>query len=166
MITSSCVTVAERDDDADAIPEAAAVLGAVGILPLLAGTFITVLAPSALGLPVRQFTLVYAAIIVSFLGGIHWGFASAAMMHQVRDKRARTLMRWSVLPTLASWLSVLLSGAASPLLLAASFILALFLDRTALRRGFAPLWWLRMRIRLTVAVVPLLLTLALGQPLS
>ena len=91
--------------------------------------------------------LTYAAVIVSFLGGIHWGMA----MRQTRAPRGWLI--WGVLPSLLAWAGLLLNSAWGLLLMAASLILCYVVDAQIYR----PLQlgaWLILRGMLTfVAVV-------------
>lgn len=95
----------------------------------------------------------YAALILSFLGGIYWGLA--LMRH---------MPGWfwlSVLPTLWAWPALLLvPSAAGTLMLASGFALMVLLDTAARRGEIIRTWFFRLRITLsTVAVVTLLLAL-------
>ena len=66
--------------------------------------------------------LTYAAVIVSFLGGIHWGLA-------MRQQRApRGWLTWGVLPGLLAWAGLLLNSAWGLLLMAASLIVCYVVD--------------------------------------
>ncbi|MFI9653059.1 DUF3429 domain-containing protein [Guyparkeria sp. GHLCS8-2] len=92
----------------------------------------------------------YAALILSFLGGIYWGLALL-----------RHMPGWfwlSVLPPLWAWPAVLLvPTAAGTLMLASGFALMVLLDAAARRQEIIREWFFRLRITLsTVAVVTLL----------
>ena len=144
------------------MPPEAKILGIGGIIPLLAGVVMVLAVREPFGVPVLRITLAYAAFILAFLGGIHWGFASAALAGSALELDAPRILGLSVLPALASCISVLLPGALAALFLAAAFASVLLLDRVCERLGYTPFWWLTLRVWLTTAVVPLLLLLGIA----
>ena len=146
---------------ASQIPPEAQILGLGGIIPLLAGVVMHAAAPKALGFPLAQTILTYAALILSFLGGIHWGFASAAFARGPVGSAAPRLLGLSVLPAFIGWMVVLLPPIVAAPLLAVAFVGVLLLDRVSEGLGYAPDWWMRLRIRLTSGVVALLVILAI-----
>jgi glutaredoxin len=118
-------------------------LGYGGLVPfaataaMIAGTWQTALALDAL--------LAYGAVILSFVGAVHWGFA-------LRDGRrqARALVT-SVIPSLAAWASLLLPTALAGLAAQmTAFALWHGWERLA---GFLPPRYLALRLRLTIIVV-------------
>ncbi len=99
----------------------------------------------------------YAAVILSFLGGVRWGFA-LRMADPGLQARAFTL---SVGPSIAAWATLL-----APTLMGLAVMPALFLmlglaDMRMTTVG-APLWYRRLRILLTTIVVIALLGAAGG----
>lgn len=85
----------------------------------------------------------YAAVIVSFLAGIHWGLAmrgGAAKM----DKR----FTWGVVPSLVAWIGVVMPPYAGLVVQGVTLIVCYLNDR----RHY-PAWgaaaWLTLRFRLT-----------------
>lgn len=144
----------------DRMPVEAKILGGGGAIPLLAGVAMAFAAPDPFGFPLVNTVLVYAALILSFLGGIHWGFASAALARDSVELNAPRILGLSILPPLAGWLALLLPAPVAALVLAASFAAVLLLDRATDRLGYVPDWWMRLRVRLTITVVFLLLLLA------
>lgn len=144
----------------DRTPLEARILGAGGVIPLVAGVVMAFAAPEPFGFPLVRTTLVYAAMILSFLGGIHWGFASSALARNAVELNAPRILGLSVLPPLAGWVALLLPNTFAAPLLAACFASVLLLDRATDRLGYAPRWWMRLRIWLTSVVVVLLLLLS------
>lgn len=128
------------------IPEPAALLGAAGLLPFLAGA-LGAWDTGALGAWARGALLAYGAVILSFLGGVHWGLAMAAGRPSWLRYAASTV------PALLGWLSLLLSAPLGFVLLAASFAALLAFDRAAVRAGEAPAWYPALRWPLTLVVV-------------
>ena len=92
-------------------------------------------------------------MILSFLGGIHWGLAIGQGGPSYRR------LGVGVAPSLVGWVALLL-GAAGLLLLAAAFVAVLGLDVQLTRDGMAPAWFPRLAV-LTAAVVLCLLLAAL-----
>jgi len=134
--------------DAYRVPTAAAWLGGLGLLPFLAGAAALWL----LGAPQREtalFVLIaYAAVILSFMGAIHWGLAMAGP----HGYRARS-MAMSVVPALVAWAALSLPAAAALMVMGAGFIGVFVMDMQAIARGLAPIWYRRLRLPLTVAVL-------------
>lgn len=145
------------------MPPEAKILGAGGVIPLLAGVVILFSVHDPFGIPLARIILTYAAFILAFLGGIHWGFASAALARSTVELDAPRILGLSVLPGLASCVGQLLPAAVAALFLAVAFTLVLLLDRASERLGYTPFWWMKLRVRLTAAVVLLLLLLAIAE---
>lgn len=140
------------------IPPAALLLGLGGLIPFIACAA-SVAADWPLPLiddPARAL-LGYAAVILSFLGGVRWGFA-LRMADAGLQARAFAL---SVGPSIAAWLTLL-----APTLMGLAAMPALFLmlgvaDMRMTDIG-APIWYRRLRLLLTAIVVVALLAAAGG----
>lgn len=87
----------------------------------------------------------YAAVILTFLGAIHWGRAL-----DTHDLHLATL---SVIPSLIAWFSLFLNHGASLLVLALSYLLLVAFDYQAYR---SEAWFRRLRLRLSMTVCGLL----------
>ena len=145
------------------IPRAPFVLGLAGLLPFIGGAFIATLAdisPSADSYPIIiaedgiKLLVLYGTIILSFMSGVLWGFATKA-----EGTKATTGYVLSVMPAL--W--ALFMRGAKPVetlpYLIAGFIGLLVLDHFFSREGLTPPWWMPLRILLTSIVV---ICLAIG----
>jgi hypothetical protein len=135
------------------IPRAPLVLGLAGLIPFWA-LALAILFRGALHVSQEKLDLAlatYAAVIVSFLGGIRWGLA-------VRAEDPGINYAVSVLPSLVAWA---LLAAPEPWRLAGLGVVALVLgpvDLGLVRAGMAPPWFGRLRLILsTGAGVALLL---------
>lgn len=119
----------------------ARLLGAAGLLPFMAGAAAVWLLGPQDRLPAAAL-LAYAALIASFLGGIHWGLA-------MRDAPADAAqLLWGVSPSLLGWLAVLLPPRWGLLLAPATLVACYAVDRRLyLRHGLGD--WLGLRARLT-----------------
>jgi hypothetical protein len=131
-------------------------LGYLGLLP-----FVVFAIGSWLPLPLvhdaHAVLLAYAAVILSFMGAIHWGLA-------MTNDSAYTnrLLASSVIPALLGWIGLLLAPLAGYLLISAAFIGLFLADRQVARHGLLPDWYLPMRAVLTSIVVLCLLAAALS----
>lgn len=89
----------------------------------------------------------YAALIASFLGGIHWGIA-ATQPHAAR----RFHHIWGITPSLVAWLALIMPAYAGLPLIAALLVVCYLVDRKSYpAAGWTA--WLSMRLKLTVVAV-------------
>lgn len=143
-------------------PAMAAWLGGTGLLPFVFGAAAIWLAPE----PIRAFAVsavvVYAAVILSFLGGLAWGATSAAATDGRWKQLYARLLAASVVPALVAWGAALLPPAYGLAVMALCFVAVLALDRRLAAAGIVPPWWLKLRIRLSLTVAALLLAAAAG----
>jgi hypothetical protein len=97
-------------------------------------------------------------LVLTFLGGVHWGFALGD--EAGRGERPRLVL--GVLPSLIGWLALLLPlvfpAEAGIAVLIAGFIGIIVLDLQLRRAGFVPPGYMGLRWGLTIAVVALLAT--------
>lgn len=99
----------------------------------------------------------YAIAILSFMGGIHWGWA----MRDGRNTDTSLAYTIGILPPLAGWLTLFLSGDIRFYALAACFALLLWADLVLVRRDLAPTWYPKLRKPLTVIVCASLILAAM-----
>jgi hypothetical protein len=141
-------------------PRHVLLLGYGGLLPFI-GLALLVLTP----LEYRPFWAValvnYGAVILSFVGALHWGFAMSVPDMSAELRRERLI--WSVIPALIGWLSTLLPVPLGCLLLIGGFVAHFWQDRQLVRVVNLHAWYLPMRFRLTtVASVCLLISAIAG----
>ena len=138
------------------IPPIAAWLGGLGALPFigLAG------AAPFIDMAPRMFAahalVAYGAVILSFLGGVHWGLAIGSRSN-ADHQELRTRLIVSVIPSLAAWVALLFPEKTGLLMLAAAIAKMLWVDLRATQAGHAPPWYPKIRIPLTCVVVAALL---------
>ena len=141
----------------------ARMLGYAGLIPFIVLSISSWLAPP-LGAESTDLLVLYAAIILSFMGAVHWG---AALVNDGQHSGA--LYTASVIPALVAWLAVLTAPPIALTLLLVSFIMLYRHDRRVNHQlGFAA-WYLPLRKQLTVVVsICLLITLtaSLTMPVS
>ena len=136
---------------------AAVLLGLAGLIPFW-GLTVAYLGRDILELDGRSVDLAlatYAAVIISFLGGIRWGLA-------LRGPSGGGQYALSVLPALVAWAAL---AAPEPWRLAVLGVVALVLgpiDLGLVRAGLAPRWFGRLRIVLSVGAGAALLLAAFG----
>ncbi|TVR97208.1 MAG: DUF3429 domain-containing protein [Rhodospirillales bacterium] len=146
-----------------AVPSAAAWLTAAGALPFLAGAALAWLAGPLPGELAVRAMIAYGAVILSFIGGIHWGFVTSAPGPL---KGRWGLLSAATLPALLAWGALLLAPERGIAAVAAGLTAVLLLDRWAWVRGLAPRWWMRLRIPVTAVVVGALVAAAASPTVS
>lgn len=92
----------------------------------------------------------YGALILSFLGGVHWGLAWSLdrSVVQPTPNLRRQLLLWGVTPSLLAWPGVLMPPFAGLAWLGFMLILNYLADRTLYRRAGLQ-HWLTLRFRLS-----------------
>lgn len=141
--------------DREAVPKIAVILGALGLIPFLVGTFFEFSGGPGWGGPALRY---YAATILAFMGGIHWGLA-IAIAHPAEGQLRLQLVA-SVIPSLVAWLALLMPVTQGLTVMAIAFLLLFLGDIIAVKRGWAPAWYPRLRMPLTAVVTLCLLTAA------
>jgi Protein of unknown function (DUF3429) len=100
--------------------------------------------------------LSYGAVILSFVGALHWGFAMS-QSDMTTTERTRSFV-WSVVPSLLAWVALLMTPKYAVMLLVAGFLMHFWQDRRLVHLVDLPAWYLPLRLQLTfVACVSLLL---------
>ncbi len=103
--------------------------------------------------------LAYGIVILSFLGGIHWGAAMLCGSLSLLDTK-KALM-WGITPSLIAWSATLFGGFGFAVLMA-GFLAAYCMDKRMFTRYGMPEWLIALRGRLTVAVVLMLAATVVG----
>ena len=103
----------------------------------------------------------YAAIILSFMGAIHWGIAMSSS-----ELQNSKYFIASVIPGLCAWLALLMPQRYAIILLTIGFIALIIYDWSVEKPQRLPGWYIPMRNRLTLVVVMCLMfaQLSLGMP--
>jgi hypothetical protein len=153
------------------MPLLAILLGVAGLVPFVVCGLGAVSADPVQATRMLTALIGYGAVILSFLGGVHWGFAlgspspvpAAATTGNrfVTAERARLVL--GVVPSLIGWLALLLQMSMlewmALLVLIAGFIATLIAEHQAARRLMvSPGSYIWLRWGLTVAVVAMLVT--------
>ena len=138
------------------IPRAPLILGLAGLIPFVWGalTYLNndlndwgrqVLGSRFVGPYIQLF---YGSVILSFMSGVLWGFATKATGGQ-----AATGYVLSVIPAL--WAFFMIGGGpvSAAMNLMAGFVALLVLDYAFWKWGLAPRWWMSLRVILTAGVI-------------
>ncbi len=137
--------------DAPQPPKLALLLGYAGLVPFVSGALGIWITPEGWRVVVLAALLDYAAVILAFMGAIHWGLAMRA---EDAGEPAQIQLGLSVIPPLLGWLAI--SGG-----MPTSFALPLCLlafgglyaaDLRAVKLGLAPHWYPSLRRPLTIIV--------------
>ncbi|SFS20397.1 DUF3429 domain-containing protein [Yoonia litorea] len=140
----------------NSIPRSALILGLAGLIPFLWGAA-TILFPQLQSWGLATFggrfvgpyvQLFYGAVILSFMSGVLWGFATKAT-----GRAATAGYILSVIPAL--WAFFMTGGGptTAAVNLIVGFLGLLMLDWHFWRLGLAPQWWMHLRVLLTGIVV-------------
>ncbi|MCW7537059.1 DUF3429 domain-containing protein [Aquabacterium sp. A7-Y] len=117
-------------------------LGYAGLIPFVLGAALVWLVHPEVLHHVAYPLAGYAALVLSFLGGIHWGLA---MRQSVPSPR---LYAWGVMPSLVAWVGVVMPPYAGLVVLGAMLVVCYAVDRRVYPRQGAGAW-LVLRFRLT-----------------
>jgi len=133
-------------------------LGNGGLLPFVGAALVCWFEPNHRGWWL-ELLLGYGAVILSFVGALHWGFA---MVHPGAAGRPMNGMyAWSVVPSLLGWLALLAHPAAGATLLIAGFLAHYRQDLRLARVLPLPAWYVPLRLQLTVVACLCLATVYL-----
>lgn len=130
-------------------------LGYAGLAPFFGLALLSLFGPESLAGWARGALLAYGAVILSFVGALHWGRGLDAG----DSVSAARLLIVSVLPALLGWMALLLPISAGLMLLACGFGAVYMFDRRAWR--LLP-WFLSLRMHLTAGAVSSLLIVWVG----
>ena len=135
------------------LPVLAVLLGLAGLLPFI-GCGLLAVTPS--GERGAQALAAYGAVILAFLGGVHWGFA----LLEPSGRGERLRLSLGVLPSLVGWVALLLSIAvnadAGLGLLLIGFVATTLVEARGAAAGLIPSGYIRLRYGLSGLVVTVL----------
>lgn len=139
------------------IPKPAKILGLLGLLPFLLALFSTMnvtfyfLLKKYLKINIDELQTVYATIILCFMAGTYWGLTSNAKNQKILP------FTLSILPTLYILILHLYFDKYLIPLIGLGFILLIPIDIYFSKSKIAPLWWLSLRIPLSITVFGILI---------
>lgn len=140
--------------DKPKIPVAPLILGFAGLIPFVfPAVWMWTQDSTALGsLAVVELLRTYAALILSFMGAIHWGFETA----EQPAKPDFNVLCSSVSPALYAWMCLVSfnSSRMTFLALAAGFAMLFLYDFTRRKHArLMPGWYIKLRIPLTLGAI-------------
>ncbi|CBQ70007.1 conserved hypothetical protein [Sporisorium reilianum SRZ2] len=152
---------------AQAVPQPALLWGSAGVIPYVstAGASIWLArkehlvglgldksmdseTASALLLHAQNIQVGFGAVLLSFLGAIHWGFEFSKYGGRIGNARYAI----GVLPLILGWPTTLLAPQMALIAQWASFVAVWFIDLRATSAGWVPKWYSTYRFWLTLAV--------------
>lgn len=140
------------------LPPLAIVLGLAGLLPVIGCGLAAISSAEPRSGQMLLALIGYGAVVLSFLGGVHWGFALTE--DPPRSERARLVL--GALPALVGWLALLvqlvLPAEVGLAVLIAGFIGAVVIEAQARQRTLVPRGYMVLRWALSIVVVALLTT--------
>jgi len=132
-------------------------LGLGGLLPFLATASLAVAGPAGWQPAALTALGAYGAVILAFVGAVHWGFALPLAGQPPLGTTPRLVL--GVLPALVGWLALLLPTSPGLWLLAAGVLATLTTEAWAARRGHMAIGYFRLRVVLSAGAAA---ALALG----
>jgi len=119
-------------------------LGWLGIIPFVLSSLL-VIAKNQYTLEIKIIGLLYASVILSFLGAVHWGYLLKS------EKSESFLWFWGIFTSLLAWLSLIIivffkNFYLSSIFLTMGFIAALIIDSKSFLEYR---WYLNLRVKLT-----------------
>lgn len=95
--------------------------------------------------------LAYGAVILSFIGALHWGVAMAP--GKISEGQRRAMFAWSIVPSLMAFLALAAHSGFGNVLLASGFLLHYGMDQRIAKCAALPAWYLRLRLRLSLIAI-------------
>ena len=129
-------------------PASTAWLGYGGLLPFV-GLAVLMAADAPRQALWSQALVAYGAVILGFVGALHWAFAMVLPGLSSTQRRNRYI--WSTIPALLAWPALLLPGVGAMAVLVVGFVLHYDQDRRLAATAFEalPAWYLPLRLQLT-----------------
>lgn len=137
------------------LPRPALWLGLSGLLPFLAALLLAWMGPGDWRGMALFGLKTYGAVILSFLGAVHWGLALRAPPSEAAATAPR--LGLGVLPSLLGWVALLLPTGPGLLLLALGILGTAGVETLATRHGLLPPAYLRLRWLLSLGAGPCLM---------
>ena len=124
------------------------ILGWLGVIPFVCSSCLVIINNQYV-YEMKIIGLLYASIILSFLGAVHWGFLLK------NEKLESFLWFWGIFTSLLAWLSLIIivvfkNFYIPSLLLTTGFVTALFIDRKIFLEST---WYSNLRVKLTIVAI-------------
>lgn len=128
------------------LPRSVAWLGYGGLIPFVALTA-AILVDHHHGMLWSDALIGYGALILSFVGALHWAFAMTLPDLTEQQRTARFV--WSVMPALLAWPALLVDATMASFLLVPGFVAHYLQDKRLAHSQTLPDWYLPLRFHLT-----------------
>jgi hypothetical protein len=154
------------------MPFLAILLSLLGLIPFVACGLAALAPDPATAARMMNGLIAYAAVMLGFSGGVHWGLELQSRQQDSLIERARLSL--AVAPALVGWVALLLPLVAaswvSLIVLIAAYIGMVLVEHQAARRDLLPPRYLWLRWVFTVVAVAMMVTVLtlhlLGQTIS
>jgi hypothetical protein len=143
------------------MPRPVAWLGYGGLVPFLLLALASLIDRHHAALWI-QALCAYGAIILSFVGALHW--ALAMTLPELGERQRSAWYAWSVAPALIAWPAMLISPRLAAPLLIAGFLAHYLQDRRLASQAMLPAWYLPLRLRLSTVACVCLVAGAIASP--
>ena len=130
------------------VPPLPRLLGYAGLIPFVGLSAALWLLSSTYQPLLNQALLLYASLILTFMGAVHWGLAMQNLNNQQHNQLGA-----SVIPALVAWLAFFLPEILNYSVLIIAFAMLCLFDTRMAKHGHAPSWYPRLRSPLTAVVV-------------
>jgi Protein of unknown function (DUF3429) len=142
------------------MPWLAILLSALGLIPFVACGLAALGPDLDTASRMLEALIGYAAVVLAFVGGIHWGFVLQSGQYQGSVPRVRLIV--AILPLLVGWISLVLPLVVAPsvslVLLIIAYIATVLAEHEAGRRNLLPPRYLLVRWGFTAVAVAMLVT--------
>ena len=124
------------------------ILGWLGVIPFVFSSFLVIINNQYV-YEMKIIGLLYASIILSFLGAVHWGFLLKY------EKSESFLWFWGIFTSLLAWISLIIivvfkNFYIPSLFLTLGFVAALFIDMKIFLKST---WYSNLRVKLTIIAI-------------
>ena len=125
-------------------------LAYAGLVPFVAGALLVWAVRDEVQAYVALALSAYAAVVLSFLGGIHWGFGMRQPQPQSRSqsRAASAAWVWGVVPSLVAWPAAVMPPRGGLVILGLMLVICYAVDRR-LYPAQGAAGWLTLRFRLS-----------------
>jgi hypothetical protein len=130
------------------LPPLVAALGYGGLIPFVVAAIAHITQAYSERVDWLFGLVAYGAVILSFVGALHWGFAMLSTTMPVA-RRTQAYV-WSVIPALLGFLALVIASPLSCSLLILGFALAYWQDADLANRIDLPEWYPRLRAHLSI----------------
>jgi hypothetical protein len=142
------------------MPWLAILLSALGLIPFIACGLAALGPDLDTAARMLEALIGYAAVVLAFVGGIHWGLVLQSGQYQGSVPRIRLIV--AILPLLVGWISLVLPLVVAPsvslVLLIIAYIATVLAEHEAGRRNLLPPRYLLVRWGFTAVAVAMLVT--------